>query len=329
LNAKEEVDATLPLMSSNAINNTTDHELLEHFTHTTTDWLGSSRFQKIFQEHVILNTFNASCTMDAVLAISVAHMDHQQRNNKYNFVARKHYGNALKSYTDQLGALITKENVDDIIGCALLHAILAFENISWLLSDGLSFDCTMVNQLPMSWIRSMQGMGILQRAEEFRPYFYKSIWIPVFLESGGCDETSCQHDMDLTKTELRRISRMIHALYEPTQIESSDIVEVYREPATFLCKLLHLDVSHENIGQFLVFIGRLSPEFLRYFEQMDVVATVIMAYWCALISSIKQWWITDSALLECRRLCAILARTSTPLIRELLLFPAQKCNYKF
>jgi hypothetical protein len=53
----------------------------------------------------------------------------------------------------------------------------------------------------------------------------------------------------------------------------------------------------------------------------------MLCYWCALLSQIDQWWIVDSAAVECLRLCKFLDAIPDQRIRTLLSFPAGKCGY--
>ena len=301
-------------------------ELLDHFLDATTNWLGSPDYQRIIQKRGFSLAIKAPYVLHAMLAISARHLSHLKPCEKHNIVAAIHYQRALRTYFAQLGAPINSDNVDEIIGCGFLHTMLAFENISRFPEDERISTSREDAAASATWLRAMQGMGILQETRDIRSRSKDSIWLPVFHASGGCEDIRCQHAGEAADTEVTAISRSLHALCD-VPLDSSGLGHVYHHPLELLCGLIRVDASHESVGRFIVFIGQLSPMFVQLFEQGDVKATLLMAYWCALMIGIDQWWIVNSAISECRRLCAILDRVSVSPIRELLHFPAQKCNY--
>jgi hypothetical protein len=303
-------------------------ELIEHFIKTTTVWLGTPTFQHIIQQKLSLAT-GAPHLIHSILAISAAHLSRIEPSEKSD-AAAIHYQCALSTYCARLGTPISSsKDVDEVIACGFLHTMLAFENVS-----RRSVDKKIQNKcettVSTTWLRAMQGMTTLQRTQAISFDYTQSIWLPVFLESGGCEDLSFQDVVECDDTWASTTSTLLHSLCKVSSSSSKEYStgrNPYHQPLKSLCTLMRLEASHHTVGRFIVFIGQLPEGFVQLFEQRDTIAMLIMTYWCSMISGINQWWITDSAVSECRRLCAILDTVLTSEVRELLRFPARKCGY--
>lgn len=263
--------------------------------------------------------------LHAILAISASHLSLlRPSEKKYSIAAALHYQYALACYSSQLHMPVDDENADSVIGCGFVQTMLAFENISRLSLDQSVCDSGSV--IAATWLRAMQGVRILLGTNHIHPYLGRSIWLPVFLESGGWEEVTCQHIEEVDGSWASVASKELHSLCDVSLNHITD-GNPYRQPLENLCGLMRSDITHETIGRFMVFVGKLPDDFLKLFEQNDVRAMLLMAYWCALISSIHQWWIVSTANYECRRLCAILDSTLVSRVRDLLRFPAGRCGY--
>lgn len=296
-------------------------ELIDHFLDTTIPWLGSPELQRIIQKEGLLLALKAPYLLHAILAISASHLSSiHPEHKKYEVAATIHYQHALPYYSSQLGSEIDAENADSIIGCGYIQTMLAFENISTSSSSyGGGGD--------VAWLRAMQGIRLLLSTEKIRPHLKRSIWLPVFLKSGGWKENTCQHLGDVDDPWAATTSKALHSLCN-VPFDSPDRYSSYGLPLSILCELMRSDVSHDTIGKFMVFIGKLPPDFVQLFQEDDPRAMLIMAFWCALICGVDQWWIVHSATVECRRLCASLDNVADLQIRDLLIFPASRCGYK-
>lgn len=273
------------------------------------------------QKEGLLIAWGAPYLLHSILAISARHLGFLQPEvNKYEVAAAIHYQHALTSYSCQLQSDFDVENVDSIIGCGYLQTILAFENIprsSSEVDDGNG---------AVAWLRTMQGIKLLQSSYNILPYLEQSIWLPVFLESGGWEESNCQHMDEPDDSWASATSRSLHSLCE-VSFDSSSSENPYQQPLKGLCQLMHSDESHEMIGRFMVFIGKLPDKFIQLVLQRDLRAMLLMTYWFALICRIDQWWIVRSAILKCREFCASLHKVADLQIRALLKFPASRCGY--
>jgi hypothetical protein len=176
---------------------------------------------------------------------------------------------------------------------------------------------------PLIWLRTMQGAGILRN--NLHPYLNESVWRSVAIESRSWEQAICNH-LDSDDSWASSISRALHQLCEADPGSMSK-KNPYEEPLSRLCLLMQCQIGQDKIGMFMSFIGRLSPSFVQLLDRNDPKATLMLCYWCALLSQIDQWWIVDSAAVECLRLCKFLDAIPDQRIRNLLSFPAGKCGY--
>lgn len=298
-------------------------ELIDHFLDTTTPWLGSPKLQKIIQKDGLLLALRAPYLLHSILAISASHLSYlHPEQKKYEVAATIHYQHALTSYSSQLRTGVDAESADSVIGCGYLQTMLAFENIFRASKEEAGGG----GGGGVTWLRAMQGVRILLGASGISPHLEQSIWLPVFLESGGWEENICQAAENMDDSWMSTTSKTLHDLCE-VLFDPSCLQSPYQQPLSILCRLIRSNMSHDTIGRFMVFIGKLPNDFVELFEQNEPRALLLMAYWCALISGVDQWWIFRSATAECRRLCASLDNASDSRTRDLLKFPASRCGY--
>jgi len=296
-------------------------ELINHFLDTTIPWLGTPAFQRIIQKEGLQLALKSPYLLHAILVTSASHMSYlNPEQKKYEVAATIHYQHALTSYSTQLQTGVDAVNVDSVIGCGYLQTMLAFENISRMSAEQMG------GEGGVAWLRAMQGIRVLQDTDEIRPHLEKSIWLAVFLESGGWEENKSYHADGKDDSWASRTSKALHTLCD-LPFDSLGHENPYQQPLRDLCALMRSEIDHDTIGKFMVFIGKLPHKFVHLFEKSDSQAMLLMAYWCALICGADQWWIVRSASVECRRLCATLDSVAGPQIRDLLRFPANQCGY--
>jgi hypothetical protein len=303
----------LKSLAHNACNSV---ELLNHFFETTDPWIGSTVCQRTMQQHCLQLSVRAPYLLHAVLAFSASHLSfllpHERR---YRVTATFHYDLSLASYSSQIRIRLDAANADSLLGACYLHTMLAFRNLE-------SADNT-EDHSPFTWLRTMQGTAILR--SNLHPYLDASVWHPMAIESRCWEEAICNH-LDLDGSWTSHTSVALHKICEanpdPMLKENP-----YEKPLSRLCLLMRCGTGQDKICMFMSFIGRLTPLFVQRLELNDSKATLIICYWCALLTQIDQWWIVGSATGECLRLCKLLDEIPDRRIRDLLSFPASKCGY--
>ena len=302
-------------------------ELLNHFVNTATSWIGSPEYQRKIQNEGLFLATEAPYLLHAIIAISASHLSYLHINEKkYRVAATIHYEHALRSYSRQLQNGIDAKNADAIIGCSYLQAILAFENVYRTLTNQAS-DVTGYDR-HTAWLGTMQGVRALQATAELSSHLERCIWAPVLFVSDLRGVTACQNTDSHNDSSYPMISKALHTLCE-SPFDTLEDRNPYQLPLSILCHLMRSgsDISHDTVGVFIGFVGELSGEFVLLFKQMDAKAMLLIAYWCALISVIDQWWTVPSARAECWRICAHLDSVCDDHMRDLLRFPAARCGY--
>jgi len=299
-------------------------ELLDHFINITTPCIGSPEFQRILHEEGFRLSVEAPYLLHTILAFSASHLSYlwpQEQN--YGMVATFHYDLSLTLYRTQILSGLDAKNADALLGCCHLQSMLAFRGVG---SADFNEDRS---TLPFTWLRTMQGVGILWQANNLGLYLNESyLWRPVLVESGFMETFACDHSGAQSVTSA--LSVALHQLCEvelKTPSNPAPKENVYRKPLSRLCVLLHGDITQDKICLFMRFISVLQPNFLQLLDHYDPRATLIIASWCAWLSQINQWWIVDSAKTECRRLCAYLSMNPDRRIRDILGLLASKSGY--
>lgn len=292
-------------------------ELLDHFTKEAGPWIGSPECQRMMQQHGLQLSVEAPYLMHAILAFSASHLNFlHPTERKYRIAATLHYDLSLALYSAQIRNGIDACNADAILGCCFLHTMLAFQNVQ------SAEQVESGNEL--TWLRTMQGTAILR--SNIHPHLDDtSIWHRVAIESRGEEEFFCNH-IESEISWASTTSKALHRLCE-MELESSVQENPYEKPLSRLCLLMQCDIGQDKIGMFMSFIGRLPPNFVQLLDGNDPRATLILCYWCALLSQIEQWWIVRSATVECARFCAYLDTIPDEMVHDLLRFPASKCGY--
>jgi hypothetical protein len=300
-------------------------ELLDHFIETKTPWIGSPECQRILQNYGPQLSLEAPYLLHAILAFSASHLSYLQPNEKrHSIAAALHYERSLNLYSSQLGKSLDKSNADAIYACCHLHSMLALRNVSL---SSLEHQLADVDGYANGWLRAMQGTRVLREHITLQPEGDQGIWVPVRIEARTYDRCTCNHSkLETTNLTAHNTSIALHQLCG-VDMACTAIENPYQQPLSRLCQLMRCDIGHGAIGMFMVFIGKLPSSFLQLLDKNDLRAMLIMVHWCALIGQIDQWWIVQSAKVECARFCRKIDKIPDPSIRGLLPFPLDMSDY--
>jgi hypothetical protein len=297
-----------------------ESELLDHFTQTSGEWIGSPGTQRILQEHCYELIRGEPYLLHAILAFAASHIAFLVPSQKaYKAAATDHYERSLTLYSAQLRTSVGPQNCDSIIGCGHLQTMLAFRNIcpgerTW---DGGKF----------TWLRAMRAIPILWTTNNLHTHLGQSLWLDVCFESSLFPTVQpCGHaesDVDVENSRTGSMCRDLQLFCR----SYGDQENCYQEQLSRLCILMQTNISRTHIGWFVGFVGTLSDMFLGKLQEDEPLALLIMVYWCTLFSQIDQWWIGDSVKVEARRLCGMLDGLQNRSLNRLLQFPASRCDY--
>jgi hypothetical protein len=273
--------------------------LLDHFLTTNVPWAGSPKCQTITQTWGLTLASTNPFLIHGILAFSAAHLHTlYPLNPKFRFAASLHYGLSLTGFAASLGETVSTQNADALFACCYLHAMLAFHYKRR--ADGPP-----VKDDDYAWLRLMKGIPILQRTNVLRSHLTKSLWMPVFLESGAFSPKT--GPLPEPTVPIQATDPEVEALRIECDVTNTESDEnPYATPIAHLNKLSGMVMDSSKIGPMMVFIGRMPESFVQLLEKRDVRAMKILRFWCGMAEGIEQWWCMKPARDESERLDGVI-----------------------
>jgi hypothetical protein len=274
-------------------------QLLDHFTSMDVPWAGSPQCQRVTQTWGLTLAVANSFLLHGILAFSAAHLYFlYPQEKKYHLAASIHYGLSLTGFRSSLSETVSGQNADALFACCYLHAMLAFQYKR-------RADEPPVKDDDFAWLRLMKGIPILQRTNILRPHLTKSLWMPVFIESGAFSPKTGplpEPTVPAQAADPEIESLRIDCGVLPTSNDNEGDENPYATPIAHLNKLSGMAIDSTKIGPMMVFIGRMPEAFVQLLEKMDVRAMRILRVWCRMATGVEQWWCQWPAKEECERL---------------------------
>lgn len=306
---------------------------MDHFEDCSEPWLGSPTAQSMIQAYGIQQGLQSPYLLHAILAYSASHLGHLHPDEKkYGEAARTHFTRSLQAYSTELVYELERGNANALLAASGLLAKLSFINTPVLSGDAASPPATVP-----PWVRSMQGVRTIMCTPALRKQLlsgpYKKVGEFYF---GHVDPSSAATS---TLEPLSEPARLMNLLKKSCGLVGDFAAttntttttanwKLYAAALARLEAVMLTDLTHDSVDQMLSFIGTLEPSFLDLLAAGDERALLILAFWCARLGRIAQWWTRPSAVAECRRISAILAKSPDPEVQVLRAFPAAFCGYE-
>jgi hypothetical protein len=273
-------------------------QLLDHFINMDVPWAGSPQCQRVTQTWGLTLATTNTFLIHGILAFSAAHLyTLNPQDSKCRVAASLHYGLSLTGFAASLGETVTSQNADSLFACCYLHAMLAFHYKR-------RADEPPVRDDDYAWLRLMKGIPILQRINILRPHLTKSLWMPVFIESGAFSPKT--GPLPEPTVPAQAADPEIESLRIECGVSTTSNTEgdenPYATPIAHLNKLSGMTIDSSKIGPMMVFIGRMPESFVQLLEKMDVRAMKILRVWCEMATGVEQWWCQRPAKEESERL---------------------------
>lgn len=289
--------------------------------------------------------------MHAILAVASLHVKRLLRRNRSNYgsintyqkiklLESYHWQRAINLFQSALQGNIGPHNMDALLSTCILTSTesLCPEDFapeqSWVFSSDPS---------QLNWLCLQGGLRCLIQITT--PYLSRSIWATPFMES----REVIRHFSDLSPGRLGLHGGLadICAIKDDTTSETNP----YHNELRILSPMLKMSLSSgssfstspSSIGddgedalskynKFVIFMGRLSHEFIAVLRKKDPAALTIFAYWMALMCPLAdvQPWIKVKIIPECVAVCMFLETSAAQQdhrIMRLLEFPAKACGY--
>ena len=272
-------------------------DLLHHFVIPTEHaWIGSPHAQGLAQDHVRRNAADAPYLLYSALAFSAAHMHYlHPADSKYRAAAAYHYQHSLRAYFDKLSGTLDNDDADSLFVSCQLHAFLAFLNAGSAHDDQGGVD--------MGWIRSMRGTRFITESPQLMLSLQRGDFGSVLRSTGANWKEICgqgQSDADARVAADTQQLQSLENLCAGLHTERRDALSY---AITMLRDLAQLKPEPAAVSTFMIWINRQSSTFIDLLEDGEPLALLTIAFWCALICRVDEWWIVEPARAECRRVC--------------------------
>jgi len=214
----------------------------------------------------------------------------------FSAVIAYHWSQGASLLNKRLSKGIEPSEKDALWGCACLLGALSFASCNATTPEE-AWPLKKISPSDLNWLNMTEGKKVIWKiANPTRP---ESVFYPMTLNFMQF-ATSSPYETELQRLpiELLELCQLVH----PSTPDSHP----YLAPASFLAQMIGVKCCAENVGTFMCFFGSLSTEFKQILGQKDAGALVIMAYWYAMISHLKEWWMWRRAGLECQAICKYL-----------------------
>lgn len=286
------------------------NEIIDHFLHHSELWLGTPEIQRVLQRYAVRWAISAPYVMYGLIATAAAHLFHcSPQVKKYEVAMSVHYALSLQNFALQLSKPITREVMDPLIACSIMHGPFAF----WKQGHEEADD------MPFRWLRTIRGVPVILSEVPDKTWIEQSVWYEYTIQAGGNIDGTLSLPEDPTVVSwARSVVEKFEELCETTVTENTS---VYSAPLRHLSMLMRMNDHHHRSSATLRFNGHLSIEFVDLLEKGDTRALLLFCYWYGMMCNVKQWWAEQHSLRGCRRLCEILSACEDQRVQRLLDWP--------
>lgn len=263
--------------------------------------------------------------MHAVNGVSADHLCHLLPAARYpvqhgqsQLASIYHWQRALSLFQSELSAGATKDNMDALISAIMLLCIHQFMHTQHLPEPSTSFIYAPPDQRNncLRWLQIHHGFTAMQAT--LGNVIWGSVWSPVFMDS-----EVREHAVHIMVPEAGDNTHSLFLEICEVTPQSSLKNNPYYEALQFLLFLRQLEPGTNRFNKLITFVAVIEREFLRLLLEREKRALLILAHWLALMSEMKQWWISVRCKSECVAITTFLMHDSDERTRILLTYPAK------
>jgi Fungal Zn(2)-Cys(6) binuclear cluster domain len=292
--------------------------LLSHFIGCEDEWLAAPTFQQILQQHGVQLGLRSDYLLHAILAVTASHLHYLDPTKaELELIYGFHNSCSLRLYREKLNN-IQPEDADALFACGAIHTILAIRHT---LLDAIA---------SRDMLDGFDGLLLGLKSVKSFPAFHCPLHEENRMTNGQFHrflptcEFAGQWTTEVNQEVSERTSHLAGLEIHLRQLAGSAAFEdTYREP--FQCLILVGDRQRRSnaLDMIFSFSNQLKTRYFEELEEQAPVALLLLGYWLAMFSTIKQWWITKPAVTLCERFYVHLLGVlpSTVQGREALLAP--------
>lgn len=309
--------AELCTLGELSIQKTALRTLLSHFIGCEDEWLAAPTFQHILQQHGVQLGLRSDYLLHAILAITASHLHYLNPTKaEFKLIYGFHNFLSLRLYREKLNN-IQPEDADALFACGTIHTIM---NIRHTMLDAIA-SCEVLS----GFDGVLVGLKLIESFPAFHCPFHKengktdSQFHRLFPTCDFAQQWATEVSQDVSKRMfLRRLEGHLR------QLASSAVFEAtYREPFHYLILVDECERRSSAFDMLFSFSKQLGTRYHEALKDRATVALLILGYWLAMFSTIKQSWITKPAETLCERFYASLLGVVPATVpgREALLAP--------
>ncbi|KAF2477691.1 uncharacterized protein BDR25DRAFT_275020 [Lindgomyces ingoldianus] len=270
-----------------------DLEILKRFQDRTVMTIGTRRTAGAYRDCMIQLAFAHPFLMHIVLSLTLMHDAHLSSDAimsmRFKTMSLKHWNTGNVLFQRILSRPIEPSSRDALWATAALTGALVFSYVentdmeqSWPLKSPDPHD--------LDWLKLSDGKkAIWHLTDPLRPdsmfkilvQEHEHLHVPGWVE---------ENDLSLLPKETRRLFNITPS----STVQNNP----YHLPALILSRLQDMNPTHDNILNFLYFMGHMSPEFRTLLETKDPRALLLLAWWFKRLETGELWWLKGRASVE-------------------------------
>lgn len=299
--------------------------LLSHFIGCEDDWLAAPTFQQILQQHGVQLGLRSDYLLHAILAVTASHLHYLDPTKvELKLIYGLHNSLSLRLYREKLNN-IQPEDADALFACGAIHNIMAIRHT---MLDAIA-SCEMHGDFEglLLGLKSVKSFPAFHRPFHEENRLSKGQFHHVFPTCDFARQWSTEVDQEVS----RRTSHLAGLESHLRQLAGSTVFEdTYREPFQYLVLVGERERRSRALDMLFSFSNQLKTGYLEALEDQAPAALLLLGYWLAMFSTIKQWWITKPAVTLCARLYVHLLGVLPATVqgREALLAPVAQATEK-
>lgn len=270
--------------------------LLSHFIGCEDEWLAAPTFQQILQQHGVELGLRSEYLLHAILAVTASHLHYLDPTKaELKLIYGFHNSLSLRLYREKLNN-IQPEDADALFACGAIHTIMAIRHT---MLDAIA-SCEMLG----SFDGLLLGLKSIKGFPAFHCPFHKENRMTdgQFHRLFPTCDFAGQWTTEVNQEVSKRTSHLAGLESHLRQLAGSAVFEdTYREPFQYLVLVGERERRSSALDMLFSFSNQLKTRYLAALEDQAPAALLLLCYWLAMFSTIKQWWITKPAVTICER----------------------------
>lgn len=289
--------AGLCTLSELSIQKASLRTLISHFIGCQDEWLAPPAFQHILQQHGVQLGLRSDYLLHAILAVTASHLHYlNPTKGELKLIYGLHNSFSLQLYREKLNS-IQPEDADALFACGAIHTIMVMRHT---MLDAIA-SCEMLGGID----GLLLGLKSIKSFPAFHCPFHKGNrrTNAQFHRLFPTCDLARQWTTEVGQQVSKKSSHLAGLESHLRQLAGSAVFEdTYREPFQYLVLVGERECHSSALDMLFSFSNQLKARYLKALEDQVPVALLLLCYWLAIFSTIKQWWITNPAVTLCAKI---------------------------